>query len=85
MSKALFVVIFSRGSWWVDFEGRAEGPHESLERAVEEARQSARLIAHTGRETEVLVPDESGRYSVVWSSLNEPHAMAVFGATHAAE
>lgn len=85
MSKALYVVIFSRDTWWVDFEGRAHGPFASLEEAEEDGLQSARLTAHTGRESELLVPDETGRYRVAWSSLNEPHAASYIGATHAAE
>jgi hypothetical protein len=74
MSKALYVVILSREKWWVDFEGKAHGPHTTKDAATDEGRQLARICAHSGRESEVLVPDETGRYRVVWDSLNEPHA-----------
>lgn len=71
MAKALYLVIQSRESWWVDFEGEAQGPFASRENAALEARSLARFKAHSGRETEVLVPDEQGRYWVIWSSLHD--------------
>jgi hypothetical protein len=75
MSRALFVVILSRDSWWVDFEGKAHGPFASRETAADEARQLAQFSAHSGRESEVLVPDDSGRHRVIWSSVIEPHGV----------
>lgn len=74
MARALYVVIFSREKWWVDFEGKAHGPYETMSAATEEGRALARYAAHSGRISEVLVPDERGRYQVVWTSDNEPHA-----------
>ena len=84
MPKALYVAIFSREKWWVDFEGRAHGPFESLGEATEEGRQLARFSAHSGRPSELLVPDERGRYRVVWASEHEPHAEADYAVHHAA-
>jgi hypothetical protein len=69
LAKALYLVINSRDSWWVDLEGKAHGPYGSRENAALEARSLARFQAHSGREAEVLVPDEHGKYWVVWSSL----------------
>jgi len=74
MASALFVVILSRSDWWVDFEGKAHGPFASREAAADEARHLAQYSAHSGRESEVLVPDDSGRHRVVWSSAHEAHA-----------
>ncbi|WP_417309863.1 hypothetical protein [Devosia sp.] len=71
MSKSLYLVINSREAWWVDFEGKAEGPFESRENAALEARDQARYAAHNGRESEVLVPDEDGKYWVIWSSQSD--------------
>jgi hypothetical protein len=68
MGKALYLVIYSRESWWVDFEGKAHGPYASRESAALEARTLARMRVHTGREAQVLVPDAEGRYWVIWSS-----------------
>ena len=71
MAKALYLVIHSRGDWWVDFEGKAHGPFSSRENAALEARSLARFQTHTGRHSEVLVPDEHGKYWVIWSSLHD--------------
>ncbi len=71
MASALFVVIHSRSSWWVDFEGKAHGPFASRQAAADEARHLAQFSAHSGRESEVLVPDDSGRHRVVWTSGQE--------------
>ena len=84
MSKALYVVIHSREKWWVDFEGRAYGPFSTMGEATDEGRQLARFSAHSGRPSEVLVPDEHGRYQVVWDSNKEPHAGRDHAASHAA-
>jgi hypothetical protein len=71
MAKALYLVIRSRDSWWVDFEGAAQGPFPSRENAALEARSLARFKAHSGSEAEVLVPDDHGKYWVIWSSLHD--------------
>lgn len=76
MPRALYVVIHSQEKWWVDFEGKAHGPFASLEDAADEGRQLARYSAHAGRASELLVPDHNGRYSVAWTSENEPHSTA---------
>jgi hypothetical protein len=46
----------------------------SRDAAAEEARHLAQYSAHSGRESEVLVPDDAGRHHVVWSSAREPNA-----------
>jgi hypothetical protein len=84
MAKALYVAIFSRGQWWVDLEGKAHGPYGSLAEAADEGEQLARLAAHSGRDSELLIPDERGRYYVYWASENEPHADADYAVNHAA-
>jgi hypothetical protein len=77
MAKALFIVIQSQGRWWVDFEGRAHGPHDSLGTAAIEARTQAQFQSQMNRAAEVLVPDVHGKYWVVWDSASAtqvPHA-----------
>lgn len=74
MAKALYLVIHSQDSWWVDFEGTPHGPYETREAAALEARNLARFQTHSGREAEVLVPDGDGRYWVIWSSRHDQNA-----------
>ena len=78
MAKALYLVLLSQDSWWVDLEGKAFGPFTSRESAALEARSMARFQAHSGRESEVLVPDAEGRYWVIWSSLHDKGETATF-------
>ena len=68
LTTALYIVIESRGKWFVDFEGRAHGPHDTREAAAMEARNQAQFSAHMNRQSEVLVPDAEGKYWVVWNS-----------------
>ncbi len=68
MGKALFIVIFSRDNWWVDFEGKAFGPFQNRELAALEARTRAGSISRLGRICEVVVPDDKGQHWVIWSS-----------------
>jgi hypothetical protein len=76
MATALYIVIQSGGKWWVDFEGRAHGPHDTLEAAALEARSQAQFTAHMDRNSEVLVPDAEGKYWVVWNSRNANNGRA---------
>ena len=52
----------------MDFEGRSHGPHDTREAAALEARNQAQFMAHMNRPAEVLVPDNDGKYWVVWNS-----------------
>lgn len=68
MATALYIVIESKGKWWVDFEGRSHGPHDSREAASLEARNQAQFMSHMNRPAEVLVPDADGKYWIIWNS-----------------
>jgi hypothetical protein len=52
MAQALFRVILSRNSWWVD-SGQGHGPFASRETASEEAASA--VLTHSGRRP-MLVP-----------------------------
>ena len=80
MARALYVVIFSRDSWWVDFEGKAYGPFATKDIAAAEAKHLAQFSNHSGTSSEVLVPDDTGRHRVVWESAIEYPAHASFKA-----
>lgn len=65
---AIYIVIQSRGSWWVDFEGKAHGPFASRNEAAVEAGDLAKFSAHAGRRSQVQIPDDGGHYRVAWQS-----------------
>lgn len=72
MARALYLVINSLDRWWVDFEGRASGPFDSIQQAALQAQHLARDMSIAGgRIAEVLAPDSSGKYWVVWSSARD--------------
>lgn len=68
MARAVYIVLLSREKWWVEFEGKSFGPYTSKNTATLEAISLARFTAHTGRTTEVRVPDGTGRFPVEWES-----------------
>ena len=65
---AIYIVIESRGGWYVDFEGKSYGPFADTEAAAIEAGDLAKFSAHAGRRSQVQVPDSKGRYRVAWQS-----------------
>src|SRR5689334_17335838 len=67
MATALYIVIQSRGKWWVDHDGEAKGPYETRETAALEGRALAQMAGHNNRISEVIVPDSAGKYWVVWT------------------
>jgi hypothetical protein len=66
MLTCLYVVIKSRGSWWVDCEGKALGPVDTREEAADYAVKAAELFGDPTRRWEVMVPDDAGKYSLYW-------------------
>ena len=65
---AIYIVIESRGGWYVDFEGKSYGPFADSETAVIEAGDLAKFSAHAGRRSQVHVPDGLGSYRIAWQS-----------------
>jgi hypothetical protein len=56
MATALYLIILSRGKWYVDFEGKAHGPFESREAAALEGKQLAQLYRPYGRAARCWFP-----------------------------
>lgn len=65
---AIYIVIESRGRWWVDFEGKSHGPYPDRDSAAIEAGDLAKFSAHAGRRSQVQIPDDQGRYRIAWQS-----------------
>ena len=65
---AIYIVIDSRGGWYVDFEGKSYGPFADTETAAIEAGDLAKFSAHAGRRSQVHVPDGLGSYRIAWQS-----------------
>ncbi|HEY4202634.1 MAG TPA: hypothetical protein VGM83_18945 [Devosiaceae bacterium] len=61
MAISLVIVIRSRHSWWVDWEGRPYGPMQTVEEAIASARRLISLYGEESRRYEIYAPDEHGK------------------------
>ena len=75
MRTCWFIVIKSRDAWWVDREGRAFGPIESLDEAIQYARRIAETQRDPGRRSQIWVPGLEGRPVLFWQEP-EPRRVA---------
>src|SRR5690606_17892476 len=66
MRTCWFIVIKSRGSWWIDREGKAYGPIDDVEEAVNYACKIAETYGDPERQSEVWVPGPAGRHVLHW-------------------
>jgi len=60
MKTAWFIVVRSADAWWVDFEGRSDGPYEDVDMAKIEAISKARAFDDGERQAIVYAPDDEG-------------------------
>jgi hypothetical protein len=61
-----YVVIESRGKYWVDCEGRALGPYDEIADATDGAVRLAEMFGDPARQLLVMVPDGLGHFDVAW-------------------
>lgn len=73
MASALYIITFSRSRWWIDTDGRQHGPHHSRAEAISAAIEAAFVFGEPGVGIEVVAPDPTGRYRIVWSSVRDPY------------
>ena len=66
MKTCWFVAIFANRRWWVDCEGKAYGPFATREDAALEATRLARTFGDSLRQSEVWMPDDTGKLHRVW-------------------
>lgn len=70
MTTAIFIVIFSRGKWWIDLNGKARGPFLTRDSAQLEAISLATGFATKGRRAEVQVAEPGEKNRIVWQSAD---------------
>jgi hypothetical protein len=68
MSSMLYLVLQSRGRWWVDIEGRSLGPFDSQDVATFAAIDAAGQDYLPGRTMQVYAEKPDRRFALVWSS-----------------
>jgi hypothetical protein len=55
MTTAIYIVLFAREAWWVDLDGRSQGPYATCEQATSEATARATETSQRGGRSEVRV------------------------------
>ena len=68
MSSCWWLIIQSQESWWLDCEGKSYGPFATSDEARQNAIDLVRIYGDATRPAEILAPDETGKYRVIWSS-----------------
>ncbi len=67
MKTCWFIVIASKGSWWIDCEGKSYGPLDDRQAAIENARRIAQTYGDPKRRADIWVPDDDRKMQLHWS------------------
>ncbi|MEQ1770913.1 MAG: hypothetical protein ABL879_13835 [Devosia sp.] len=68
---AIFIVIFARDRWWIDLDGKSQGPFLSSETATAEAVRFATELASKGGRSEVRFAEPGTRPKVIYQSAEQ--------------
>ena len=68
MKTSIYIVINARDHWWVDLDGRADGPFSSVDSAIRQAIDSATEVSRQGGRSEVRVMGQGNNALVYQSS-----------------
>lgn len=70
MATAIFIVIFARGKWWIDLNGKTKGPFLTRDSAELEAITLASSFAQKGRRAEVQVAEPGQKNHIIYQSAD---------------
>ncbi|MFP9135956.1 hypothetical protein ACLI1C_02120 [Devosia sp. XGJD_8] len=62
----LYIVLQSRGAWWVDREGKSLGPYTTRDEAESGAFHLIAVFGDPARPTEVWSRDDAGKIRLIW-------------------
>jgi hypothetical protein len=62
----LYIVLQSRGAWWVDREGKSLGPYTTRDEAESGAFHLIEVFGDPTRPTEVWSRDDAGKIRLIW-------------------
>jgi len=68
MKTSIYIVINARDQWWVDLDGRAEGPFGNIDTAIRQAIDSATEVSRQGGRSEVRVMGQGRDNALVYQS-----------------
>ena len=78
-STCYYLVLQSRGAWWVEREGRSLGPCQTIDEAINSALSVVELFGDPQRPAQVWAPDHSGKMKLVWQRAAAPQPNSEFG------
>ena len=67
MRTCWFIVIQSQGNWWIDCEGKADGPIPNRDGAIQQAREMAKAFTDPERQPQVWTTKPGERPAMIWS------------------
>jgi hypothetical protein len=70
VKTAFYIVIFARGSWWIDLDGEADGPYGTLDAAIHNAIEKAAQTSRAGGRSEVRVMGPGHDNAMVYQSTD---------------
>ncbi len=68
MKPARYVIVQVREFWWIDFEGKPNGPFDSATEAVRNAIDIAHFLGDEERPQQVFVSIGGRKLQLAWSS-----------------
>ncbi len=68
MATSIYIVIFVQGSWFIDLDGRSDGPFSTLESAMAEAVSRAASTSREGGRSEVRVAGPGHDNKLIYQS-----------------
>lgn len=68
MATSIYIVIYVRDRWFIDLNGRADGPFASLESAMAEAVSRAAATSRAGGRSEVRVTGPGHENKLIYQS-----------------
>jgi hypothetical protein len=68
---SIFIVIFSGDRWWIDLDGKSQGPFITSETATAEAVRFATELARSGKRSEVRLAEPGKRPTVIYQSAEQ--------------
>lgn len=71
-SACLYLVLQSRGAWWVDREGKSLGPYETRDEAESGAFHLIEAFGDPARPIEVWSRDDTGKVRLLWKGGINP-------------
>jgi hypothetical protein len=82
MKTAIYIVIFARDAWWIDLDGKADGPFGTLDAATRMALEKAGADSRQGARSEVRVTGPGHDNALLYQSREKSLLSRAVAANH---